>query len=105
MGAGLVMSGSDAPSVEAVLLVSEGIREAQFTAFIYCKCREDFYTLLRKHLQTINTSQVKTDFKHECDGESCSQDGHGTWRSSLLIIWKDHTFLLLYVIVVLLRTS
>lgn len=74
MDAGVVMSGSDAPSMEAVLLVSEGIREAQFSALIYCKCREGFHTLLRRHLQTINMWQVERDVQHDCDEESCLQD-------------------------------
>lgn len=73
MDAGVVMSGSDAPSVEAVLLVSKGITEAQFSALIYCKCWEGFHTLLRRHLQTINMWQVERDVQHECDEESCLQ--------------------------------
>lgn len=69
------MSGSDAPGqrVEAVLLVSEGITEAQFPALVYCQCREGFHTLPRRHLQTINMSHVESDVEHEGEEESCSQ--------------------------------
>ena len=58
-------------SEEAVLLMSDEIREAQFSALVCCKWREGFHTLLRRHLQKINRSQAKRDVKLAYDEESC----------------------------------
>lgn len=76
MDAGVVMSGSDAPSqqLETVLLVSEGIREAQLSALVYYKCPEGFHTLPRRHLLTINMPHCESDMEHECEEQSGSQD-------------------------------
>lgn len=75
MDAGVVMSGSDAPSqrLQTVLLVSEGIREAQLSALVYCKCPEGFHTLSRRHLQTINMSHRESDTEHQWEELSGSQ--------------------------------
>lgn len=70
-------------------MVSEGIREARFSALVYCKCREDFH-----NLQTINMSH----FEGDVEGRREVVPGMSCLMPSLCLIntWKDQVWSVLF---------
>lgn len=75
-------------------MVSEGIREARFSALVYCKCREGFHNPPRRRLQTINMPHFEGDVAAR--GEVVPRMSCLMPSVCLINTWKDQVWSVLF---------